>query len=1534
MYWHFIASLCFVVLIPASAAAQGGCPAGTCSVATAAQLQTALSTTAVSGDTILFTANITLSGNLSGVTTNLTIDGGGFTLSGNNQYRGFAVGSLDGNGTSISVNVQNISIVNTLASGGAGGSGTSGGGGAAGLGGALFVDAGANVTVSNVFLSSNSALGGAGGSGGIAGGFGGGGGGVSGSGVSATSSGAGSGGDGFRPGTGGNAGGAFSPGGAGGFGAGGGGSGASGAGVTGGSGGFGGGGGGADFGGAAGFGGGGSGGGVAPYFAAGASGLFGGAGDGATGDGGGGAGLGGAVFVTSGGSLSVAGAFSVNGASVSGGAGAGAGGSGSAFGSGFFLQGSNASLVFVPGKSQTATVTGSIADEFGSTGSGNQNSITMNGPGRLVLSGINTFSGGLNVADGTVSVASDANLGLTGAPVSLSDGTTLEITGTSVFARPLNLNPGIGTISVAPGQAATWSGQISENIDCSCPAALHVAGGGTLVLTNASVGFGANLFSSGAIVTGDSELVVSAAGNADAALGSGTAPVFLGDGSSRGTLGISSPTFTSARAVVLGAAGGAIDTIGSTDATLSGKISGGSFTKTGTGLLTLTGGNSYAGTVAVNAGTLRAGSALAFGQTQFLSIAPGATADFNGFNGAFFSVSGSGNLALNGGASLAVGSDNSSSSLDATVSGTGAIVKDGSGTLTLTGANTFTGGMTVNAGTLVGAAASLRGNIANNGAVVFNQGSNDVYSGSISGGGTLGKIGGGTLTLTGASTYSGATAIAGGTLQAGSSSAFGRSRLLSVGAGATVDFNGFNQTFFSVGGTGNVALNGGATLTVGSDNSSSALDATVSGSGGLVKDGSGTLTLTGANTFTGGLTVNGGAITGGAQSLPGRIINNSVIVFNQTSDGVYSGSMSGSGVLGKAGAGALTLSGTNTYTGGTLLSAGSLIGTTNSLQGTFVNTGELVFDQAIDGTFAGFITGSGSVTKQGSGLVNLIGVQGFTGQTRILNGTLGIDGGLPGSVFVGSLGTLRAAGVIGGSLDLGGTLTIPAPGTSLATFNASRVGLLAADAKQAPSLFINGDFTSSPGSTLNLAVSPGGAPPLVVAGRATLQGTHFNVTVNDANPGRTSTYIAMTAGQGLSLTGATASSPTPGIAPVVKGDATTIVVTLLNLNLPFAGIGVTGSGAAAAQGLDAVKVGAAGDLGLVVRELAALDDAHLATALKELSGEIHASTLRLSTIDGQTVTDLVRDELAGSEHDSEDQPGGGRSQRGVNGLRPWLRFSADHVAFNSNGAAGTANIATPAGGFDFKPLANVTVGGGAALGIGGLSLADVSGSSKITAPRAFGYSGVGFGPFHIHGGGSAARQKTTTQRDIQFAAMVPNEKGELVPLSTPDGIDRTADSDQSAVTRDAWSEFEDTWKRAGWIFDTKIAVRAAHLDRRAFTETGADSISLAGAEDVLQTREGTFEGHYYKRTGNWRPNILVSYTREVGDDTTQADVNFAGYPQSRFVVQGAQVPITTFHGLFGLTVRTFTGLEYTFEYETQQARGESHNSVHFRMKFR
>jgi autotransporter-associated beta strand protein len=1377
---------------------------------------------------------------------------------------------------------------------------------------------------------------------------------------------------------------------------------------------------------------------------AGVGGQFGGDGSSTTGGGGGGAGLGGAIFVENGGTLNIAGAFNVSGQTVTGGAGAGGAGNGSAYGSGLFLGGSGF-VQITAGANQTVTIASNIADTNGTIGGVGSWGMNINGPGTTILSGNNLYSDNTVVAAGTLSVASDANLGV-GTRVDLF-GTRLQLTGTGVFTKDLGIS-GSSTVSVTAGQTATWAGVVG---DSDTPAVLNVNGGGTLALTN-----GLNGYPDGTVITGGSEVIASS----DGALGSGSAAVFLGDATSTGTLGINGSGFTSARAISLGALGGTVDTIGASDATLTGTVSGtGSFTKAGTGTLTLAGSNSYSGPTLVNAGTLAAGNAGAFGGSTSLFVNGGAAVNFNGFSQSFFTVSGGGTMAFGGGESLTIGADGSSSAFSGTITGDGTVVKNGAGTLTLSGSNSFTGGVFLNAGALsIGASSSLgsgalrmgdattlftsggaygnalaiaglatvttsggqtltwSGPISDNGSAgtlnltgggrfALTNGTNSysggtnvaggstiavnsdgalgasgatlrlgdasgtatlaidapsflssrsivlgssggivdtaggtaaTLGGAISGAGGLTKTGAGTLTLAGSNSYGGGTSVLGGTLRAGGGSIFSNASSLALAGGTAFDLNGFSQSIGSLSGAGSIVLGGGASLTLGANNSSSAFGGSISGSGGLVKSGAGTLSLTGANSYTGGVSVLGGTLIGTSDSLRGNILNNATLVFDQAANGTYTGALSGSGGLIKTGAGALTLAGSSTYSGGTLISAGTLIGTTDTLRGSIVDNAALTFDQAANGVFSGFISGIGTVTKLGSGNVTFASTQGYTGLTTVGQGTLTLNAGLPGSVNVGTQATLAGTGTIGGSLTVGGRLFVPSPNAAAAPagfrgFNTANVAALKPFATlDVPSLIVNGDLNATQGSTLDFAVSPAGASPILVNGRASVVGAHVNVTLDGPLPTRTATYTAIKTADGVSLSGSDATSPSITTVPLLTASQTALLVTVLNLTVPTTAVATTPNGIAAGRGIDAVKQCAPGDLCNVVHEVLALDDAHIDDALNNLAGEIHASSLRLFVADSRAMTDLVRNQLSDFEHESEEDPT--YRQRGRQ-PRWWFQFTGEHVNFRRNRFSGaTANVGGVGGGLDFKPASNWTVGGGASLSLGGMSLTDVSGSSDMKAPRAFGYSGLQFGPFHWHGGGSAAKTTNDTKRDIAIRAFIPNELGVLIPLSN--GVDRQAESDQDGNTRDSWTELQHTKKFTAWTLDSKLGFRNAHFSRNTFNERGAGAISLDGSEDTLTSRESHVDIHLFKKTGAWRPRMLVTYRREFSDDATSADVNFQNRPDSQFEVTGLPVPRDTYHGLFGLSMRTLSGLEYTFEYETQQARDESHHAVHFRMRFR
>jgi outer membrane autotransporter protein len=362
------------------------------------------------------------------------------------------------------------------------------------------------------------------------------------------------------------------------------------------------------FGGAGGFGGGGGsggqevtggtpGGGGAGGFGGGAGSAAGLAGSG----GGGGAGMGGAIFVVEGGSLTVKGNLIVNGNSVAGGtAGGSDAGAGSAFGSGIFLQGNNGTLTFATDAGNTQTLSDVIADQTGSGGAPDTLYATggptctdgcagysaagswrlaKTGAGTLVLTGNNTFSGGVTINGGTIRVGHDNALG-TGTFTVL--GSTLDIQDGITISNDTDLQANLD-INVDANETGTHAGAISS----TGAFGVNKTGGGTLVLS------GTNTYTGGTVITGGVLQV-----GADSNLGAVTGGIEIGDATLRASAG-----FTSGRAVAL--TGDATIEIETGDLVLNGNITGsGSLTKTGADTLRLFGANGYLGGTTIADGTL------------------------------------------------------------------------------------------------------------------------------------------------------------------------------------------------------------------------------------------------------------------------------------------------------------------------------------------------------------------------------------------------------------------------------------------------------------------------------------------------------------------------------------------------------------------------------------------------------------------------------------------------------------------------------------------------------------------------------------------------------------------------------------------------------------------------------------------------------------------------------------------------------------------------------------------------------------------
>ncbi|EGH2251381.1 fibronectin-binding autotransporter adhesin ShdA [Salmonella enterica] len=560
------------------------------------------------------------------------------------------------------------------------------------------------------------------------------------------------------------------------------------------------------------------------------------------------------------------------------------------------------------------------------------------------------------------------------AGVDANDNTNYELsTGLSWYAGANSARAAHGTFTVDAGSTFTVTSELDETTATSNwnGSKLTKQGDGTLILSNTGNDYGDTEIDGGILVAKDAAALgtgdVTIAESATLALSQGTLDnnvtgggqivksgsdelIVTGDNTYSGGTTITGGTLTADHADSLGS--GDIDNSGvlkvgegDLENTLSGS---GSLVKTGTGELTLSGGNDYSGGTTITGGTLTADHADSLGSGD---------------------IDNSGVLKVGEG------------DLENTLSGSGSLVKTGTGELTLGGDNTYSGGTTIDDGVLIADNADSLGTgaIANSGVLQVGEGE---LENTLSGTGSLVKTGTGELTLSGDNTYSGGTTITGGTLTADHADSLG---------------------------TGAIANSG--VLQVGEGE----LENTLSGSGSLVKTGTGELTLNGDNDYSGGTTIDDGVlIADHADSLgTGAVANNGVL---QVGEGELKNTLSGTGSLVKIGTGELTLSGDNTYSGGTTIDDGVLIAANvNALSG-------------------GDVDNSGTLMLDANGAFELANITTHTGATTALAAGNTLDAGQltqeDGSTLSIDLGAATDDAVItADSVTLGGTLNVTGIGS-------------------------------------------------------------------------------------------------------------------------------------------------------------------------------------------------------------------------------------------------------------------------------------------------------------------------------------------------------------------------------------------------------------------------------------------------------------------------------------------------------------------------
>lgn len=613
-----------------------------------------------------------------------------------------------------------------------------------------------------------------------------------------------------------------------------------------------------------------------------------------------------------------------------------------------------------------------------------------------------------------------------------------------------------------------------------------------------------------------------------------------------------------------------------------------------------------------------------------------------------------------------------------------------------------------------------------------------------------------------------------------------------------------------------------------------------------------------------------------------------------TAEIVNSGAITGvTGIaLDNTGADSLTNTGAITGTGGTAVDmAGGNdtveLGTGTAITG-IVDGGDGTDTMTFSGTGAIGITQIANFeafSKEEDGTWTLTGTGSLGADVAVNGGMLAVAGTLSDDVTVGSLGGLMGSGTVVGSVTNSGRV---APGNSIGT------------------LTIDGDYTHAAGAVYEVEVNADGESDLLnVTGNATIEGGTVSVLAEEGSYEQSTDYLILHADGSLTGTFDTVTSNLAFLDPTLSYSLYNVTLTLDRNQTSFLDIAQTYNQIAVAEVLDEASLTATGDTQTVIDALMPLTAEEARLGFDQMGGAVYTAfpmvdvdrTYRYmrTLFHGSGAGRLPQGEVAG--------PGATRQNVGPWGL--WIDGQATYGERDGDDIASRFDYRVGSAAFGADYAFSETFRAGLSVGYADTQIDydDLCDEGDVDSYQVALYGVQQSGPTYLEGALFYGYNDYEMTRQIDFGT-----------------LEREARGDYSGYELAGYFEAGYKLLTQGMEIRPMASIFALSHHQDGFSETGADAINIEADSQDYWSLKSTLGVGIAKQFGRpdhftWRPQALVGWVHEFGDDRYEMDARYADVPADEYNVRSDSVDRDSALLGVGVTARMGERTQLVFFYD-------------------